>query len=333
MSTPSQPSVPGLARFLFQRPLLSSCLFLSVSFASPSAAQDPVDAKLAPGDHVLLYVLGTEGFSGIFPVSAEGTIRIPVAGKVVVKEFTWRNTAEGIRKVLEVNGMRDVVVSAVGCPPLKQVQVVGAVNHPGPITFHPSKTMTLGRAIELAGGLHPDARPGEIELQRLVGTSYRVGTVDLEKSPQAEIQQNDIVIVRSEQSPALLTLKQALVPSTPAPPPAATPAPAPAPAPPKPATPKPEPPPATGRVVVMGEVNREGILEVPLAGGMALLQVIAESGGFTRLARPTKVRIRRKGTDGAIETITIDAKRIQKSKAEDFQVLPGDTVFVPESIL
>jgi polysaccharide biosynthesis/export protein len=81
------------------------------------------------------------------------------------------------------------------------------------------------------------------------------------------------------------------------------------------------------RVFVMGEVAKPGA--VPLAGGMNVLQALAEAGGFLEHANKTNVTIVR--TQGSREQrFKFNYKDIVKGKnpEQNIRLLPGDTVLV-----
>jgi polysaccharide export outer membrane protein len=88
---------------------------------------------------------------------------------------------------------------------------------------------------------------------------------------------------------------------------------------------------AKRRFTVLGQVGRPGSYEMPEGSpeGIDLLEAIAMAGGYTRIAAPEKVSVRRGN-----ELLRVDAKR--QAKAKDgraaFTVQPGDTITVGESI-
>jgi hypothetical protein len=70
-------------------------------------------------------------------------------------------------------------------------------------------------------------------------------------------------------------------------------------------------------------------------GGIDLLEAIAMAGGYTRIAAPERVSVRRHGSDGhKDEVLRVNAKRLERgdAKAGNFRVLPGDTITVGESL-
>ena len=91
---------------------------------------------------------------------------------------------------------------------------------------------------------------------------------------------------------------------------------------------------AKRRFTILGQVNRPGSYEMPEGSpdGVDLLEAIAMAGGYTRIAAPERISVRRKSATGDDEILRVDAKRLAKRGGENFQVLPGDTVTVAESL-
>jgi protein involved in polysaccharide export with SLBB domain len=91
---------------------------------------------------------------------------------------------------------------------------------------------------------------------------------------------------------------------------------------------------AKRRFTILGQVNRPGSYEMPEGSpdGVDLLEAIAMAGGYTRIAAPERISIRRRAETGDDEILRVDAKRLAKRGGENFQVRPGDTVTVAESL-
>jgi polysaccharide export outer membrane protein len=91
---------------------------------------------------------------------------------------------------------------------------------------------------------------------------------------------------------------------------------------------------ARRRFTVLGQVNRPGSYELPEGAqdGIDVLEAIAMAGGYTRIAAPERISVRRKRTNGADEVIRVDAKRLARSAGQSFTVVSGDTVTVGESL-
>jgi protein involved in polysaccharide export with SLBB domain len=63
-----------------------------------------------------------------------------------------------------------------------------------------------------------------------------------------------------------------------------------------------------------------------------LLEAVGMAGGYTKLANPAKITVKRI-TDGRESIIKIDGKRMLKDPSiADFEVMPGDTIVVGEAI-
>ncbi len=91
---------------------------------------------------------------------------------------------------------------------------------------------------------------------------------------------------------------------------------------------------AKRRFTILGQVNRPGSYEMPEGSpdGVDLLEAIAMAGGYTRIAAPERISVRRRAAAGDDEVLRVDAKRLAKRGGESFQVMPGDTVTVSESL-
>lgn len=88
---------------------------------------------------------------------------------------------------------------------------------------------------------------------------------------------------------------------------------------------------ATRRVHVLGQVTNQGFVFIPPEESFSLLQAISAAGGFTRLANPRAVQLKRVGEDGEIQVNTINVDHIMKDpKAKDWQLKTDDTIYVPE---
>jgi len=86
---------------------------------------------------------------------------------------------------------------------------------------------------------------------------------------------------------------------------------------------------AKRRFTMLGQVNRPGAYEMPDGSpeGIDLLEAIAMAGGYTRIAAPERITIKRSN-----EVVKVNGKRLAHGSNESFKVLPGDTVTVGESI-
>ncbi len=88
---------------------------------------------------------------------------------------------------------------------------------------------------------------------------------------------------------------------------------------------------AKRRFTVLGQVSRPGSYEMPEGSpsGIDLLEAIAIAGGYTRIAAPERISIKRRD-----QVMRVDAKKIARRGGSEggFRVEPGDTITVGESI-
>jgi polysaccharide export outer membrane protein len=87
---------------------------------------------------------------------------------------------------------------------------------------------------------------------------------------------------------------------------------------------------APRRFVMMGQVMRPGVYEIPSSERLNLLQAIAMAGGYTKIADPTKVRIRRASEKGE-EILRFNAKALATGGGDVPLIASEDNITVGES--
>jgi protein involved in polysaccharide export with SLBB domain len=90
---------------------------------------------------------------------------------------------------------------------------------------------------------------------------------------------------------------------------------------------------AKRRFSILGQVGRPGSYEMPESSpdGIDLLEAIALAGGYTRIAAPERITVRRQSANGD-KIFKVNAKKFNKGSGGGFRVAPGDTITVGESI-
>lgn len=88
-------------------------------------------------------------------------------------------------------------------------------------------------------------------------------------------------------------------------------------------------------VQVVGSVNNPGVVRFPPEQKLTLMEAIARAGGHSRLADLRKVRLTRTTIDGQSENFTINVDDLVKgaSSGEQWVLIKGDVIYVPERIL
>ncbi len=86
-------------------------------------------------------------------------------------------------------------------------------------------------------------------------------------------------------------------------------------------------------VYVLGQVQKPAAIQIPPEKQLTVLEAITSVGGFTDIANTSKVRILRL-QEGKQIALDVDVAQITKqgNKSLDVPLLPGDVVFVPQSM-
>ena len=83
---------------------------------------------------------------------------------------------------------------------------------------------------------------------------------------------------------------------------------------------------------VLGQVQRPGSYDIQGSESITLLQAIGMAGGYTRIANPGNVTVKRR-EGGAERIYRFNAKKMAKTDSDSaFSVKPGDVITVAESI-
>jgi protein involved in polysaccharide export with SLBB domain len=87
------------------------------------------------------------------------------------------------------------------------------------------------------------------------------------------------------------------------------------------------------KFTVLGQVNRPGTFDMPDDAPLSLLEGIGLAGGYTRLANSSRVTVKRSVPGSPEQIFKLDAREMARGKnAPRFQLQPGDTVMVEESL-
>jgi protein involved in polysaccharide export with SLBB domain len=83
------------------------------------------------------------------------------------------------------------------------------------------------------------------------------------------------------------------------------------------------------KVFVFGEVQKPGTFAYE--DGMSVVQAVTLAGGFTRIAAKNSCTVTRV-IDGGEKRIKVPVEDVGAGRAPNFALLPGDILFVPESL-
>ncbi len=86
------------------------------------------------------------------------------------------------------------------------------------------------------------------------------------------------------------------------------------------------------RFIILGQVQRPGTFDMPDRDSVTLLQAVGMAGGYSRIADPSKITVKR-NSNGKEAVIKINGKRMASGEENvNFEVVPGDIISVGESL-
>ena len=284
------------------------------------SAQASSSYLLGPGDRIEVSVYGYEAYTGPTSVLPDGTLTLPLIGKVPAAGRTTDQLAQDLAVALNqilVNPQVSVTLNALR--PVV-VNVSGEVYRPGPLQLQGATRIgnsqngegtsyappSVSQAIVQAGGVTRTADVRDVVIVRALPSGQTVRTqVNLWDSLGSETLPEDLLLrdgdlVFVPQLAAGETLDSRLLASS-------------------------SLSPETVRVRVVGEVTSPG--EVPVPPNSSLSSAVAIAGGPTDDAKLSEVAFIRRQDDGEVIQEVVDLGNL----VDDYQVQEGDVVVVPKT--
>ena len=251
------------------------------------------DYKVGRQDLLEIKVFDLDELNQTVRVADDGSITVPLLGRLQVAGLTKGELENLIARLLEERFVRDPQVTIfVKEYESKKVAVSGAVKKPG--TYEMLGEKTLLEMISQAGGL--DAEPGKqiyIFRQNNDGGQAQRLAVDLDR-----------LVYRAEAAlnVALAPGDIVYVPTI-----------------------------EKVRIFVSGAVRNPNLYEVPRDEPVTVLKAVTLAGGTTDRAAEKKVQVIRTRPDGSRMIIPVDLRRVKQGKSEDPVLERDDLVLVPEA--
>ena len=129
--------------------------------AETQSVQDPEELLLMPGDILRVVVWREPDLSGDFQVDQDGTLVLPLLGKLLLTDRAWNI----VRDDLMQDYLRDLRNPSIELTPVRRVYVLGEVNLPGRYNVHPTNDNLAG-AVSLASGVTPDGDVTNMRIMR-----------------------------------------------------------------------------------------------------------------------------------------------------------------------
>ena len=269
---------------------------VAVRRTSPGEVRE--NLQLKTGDIVSVNIFGEASLTGAFTVGPGGDIVFPLLGSIPAAGITAVALGQKIKELLEADYIRSAQVAVAIAEEAKlapnTITVIGQVMRPGQVAFEKDIPMDLFTAISTAGGITERGDRHRIELKRRENDDLRTQNLTLDGDRVVKLRDKDTIIVHA--LPEKIVAEKIIQ-----------------------------------TVTVIGEVRTPG--QVPLKDDLPLdiITAIAMSGGFTDVARPSKVMVRR-NTETGVQNIEVNVSKIQKDNSQPFLLQPNDTVTVPQSV-
>jgi polysaccharide biosynthesis/export protein len=167
---------------------------------SPSA---PSDYVLQPLDLLKVVIFQEPDLDREVRISQEYSINLPLIGSINLTDKTVRQAEEIVRGLYDADFLKNPQISirVLEYTP-RTVQVLGAVNQAGTITFTPEKKMSIVEAIARAGGHSRLADLKKVRLNRQLGggrtETFTINVDDVMKGVSSELwllQKDDVIVV------------------------------------------------------------------------------------------------------------------------------------------
>ncbi len=278
---------------LEERPLLLEATPVAAdSLADAFGNFERTDYRIGRQDLLEVKVFEVDQLNQLVRVTDDGSITMPLLGRLVVAGLTKTELETRIATLLEARFVRDPQVSVfIKEYESKKVAVSGAVKRPG--TYEMLGRKTLLEMLSMAGGLDRNLGHELIIFRREDDDTTRRIPLDLEQLVYAAdpslnliVQPGDIIYV-----PTVEKI----------------------------------------RIFVTGAVKQPDAYEVPRNEPITVLKAVTLAGGTTDRAAKKKVQIMRTDPDGNRITLVVNLQQIQRGKIEDPLLQKGDIVLVPES--
>lgn len=277
----------------------SVLLFISALFVLGAFAQEEQDVfvkeyKIGARDLLEISVFELPELNQTVRVSEDGSISIPLLGRLDIEGLTKDDLEKKLASLLEEKYLKKARVTIfIREYQSKRAAIIGAVTTPG--IYELIGRMTVLQLISKAGGL-TDRASNEMFVLREASNGVRARiAIDLDDLIYNGNQKLDIPLQANDT--VNIPIDQMI------------------------------------NIFVFGEVRNPGALQVKMSKKTTLLQAIAQAGGPTEGAARSRITIKRKDKKTGKEIkIKVNMKDIINGKRPDIELREGDVVFVPESI-
>ena len=139
--------------------------------ATPTTLPDPVGSqnsyRLRARDFIRVLVINEPDTQIERRINSDGTVDIPFLKKLVpVAGLTLTQAQVELSNQFRVFFKKPQVTISIVTYAERRVSVSGYVGKPGPVSIPPEETLTLGRALSMAGGVLPRGNRSDVTIKR-----------------------------------------------------------------------------------------------------------------------------------------------------------------------
>ena len=139
--------------------------------ATPTTLPDPVGSqnsyRLRARDFIRVLVINEPDTQIERRINSDGTVDIPFLKKLVpVAGLTLTQAQVELSNQFRVFFKKPQVTISIVTYAERRVYVSGYVGKPGPVSIPPEETLTLGRALSMAGGVLPRGNRSDVAIKR-----------------------------------------------------------------------------------------------------------------------------------------------------------------------
>lgn len=139
--------------------------------AAPTTQPDPAGSqnsyRLRPRDFIRILVINEPDTQIERRINSDGTVDIPFLKKLVpVAGLTLTQAQVELANQFKVYFKKPQVTISIVTYAERRVYVSGYVGKPGPVSIPPEETLTLGRALAMAGGVLPRGNRSDVTIKR-----------------------------------------------------------------------------------------------------------------------------------------------------------------------
>ncbi len=277
---------------------------------------------LGPGDAIAINIFNVPEYSGTQQVLADGSLNLPVVGRVNISGLTLGEAGSAIGAAYRSELRYPQVTVVLEQPRPLRVAIAGEVSRPGLYTLSPDNAQfpTVAQALQTAGGVTQAANLHSVQLRRTNGQRpAQTVTLDLwELLSNGDVRQDlalrdgDAIVIGATDTVNIAetnqlsasnlasSVDQAIV------------------------------------VAVVGEVFRPGAYEFgaegeSTQGRTTVTQVVQTAGGIKPSADIRRIQVRRLARSGAEQLIDLDFWQLLQAGdlSQDLVLQQGDTVIIP----